>query len=104
MLHATRQDKSPILAIVDNFLHVGLSNIAIHELAHVMSDSIGHTKEFWDNFKFLLKKAVENNLYKPINYGKKSKMYCGMEINDNPYFDKDVQKDLSIEKENKWTI
>lgn len=78
--------------------------VAIHELAHVMSDSIGHTNEFWDNFKFLLNKAVEHKLYKPINYGKKSKMYCGMEINDNPYFDKDVEKDLSIEKENKWTI
>ena len=25
-----------------------------------------------------------------------------MEINDNPYFDKDVEKDVSIEKENKW--
>ena len=81
-----------------------LTFVAIHELAHVMSDSIGHTNEFWDNFKFLLKKAVEHKLYKPINYGKKSKMYCGMEINDNPYFDKDVEKDLSIEKENKWTI
>ena len=81
-----------------------LTFVAIHELAHVMSDSIGHTKEFWNNFKFLLKKAVVHKLYKPINYGKKSKMYCGMEINDNPYFDKDVEKDLSIEKENKWTI
>ena len=81
-----------------------LTFVAIHELAHVMSESIGHTKEFWDNFKFLLKKAVEYDSYNPIDYGKKSKMYCGMEINDNPYFDKDVDKDLSIEKENKWTI
>ena len=78
--------------------------VAIHELAHVMSDSIGHTNEFWDNFKFLLNKAVEHKLYKPINYGKKSKMYCGMEINDNPYFDKELDRNLSIEKENKWTI
>jgi len=81
-----------------------LTFVAIHELAHVMSESIGHTEEFWDNFKFLLKKAVEYNLYNPIDYGKKSKMYCGMEINDNPFFDKEQNKELSIEKENKWTI
>ena len=81
-----------------------LTFVAIHELGHIMSDSIGHTKEFWDNFKFLLKKAVEYNLYDPINYNKKPKMYCDMEINDNPYFDKDVKNELKIEKENNLFI
>ena len=81
-----------------------LTFVAIHELAHVMSDTVGHTKEFWDNFKFLLKKSVEYNLYDPVNYGETPKTYCDMEINDNPYFDKNTQKELSIEKENKWTI
>ena len=81
-----------------------LTFVAIHELAHVMSDTIGHTPEFWSNFKFLLKKSVEYKLYKPINYDKTPQMYCDMEINDNPYFDKNTKKDLPIEKENKWTI
>ena len=36
--------------------------VALHELAHVMTKSIGHTDEFWNNFKFLLKHAIENNL------------------------------------------
>ena len=27
--------------------------VALHELAHTMSKSIGHTKEFWDNFRIL---------------------------------------------------
>ena len=25
--------------------------VAIHELAHIMSESTGHTEEFWDNFR-----------------------------------------------------
>ena len=31
--------------------------VAIHELAHTMTKSIGHTPEFWDNFRTLLKKC-----------------------------------------------
>lgn len=61
--------------------------VGTHEIAHVMTKSIGHTKEFWDNFKFLLEHAVEIKLYKPINYKEKPKKYCGMEITDNPFYD-----------------
>lgn len=63
-----------------------LTFVAIHELAHVASKSIGHTPEFWDNFKFLLHEAEKINVYQPIDYSKNPKKYCGMEINDNPYF------------------
>ena len=31
-----------------------LTFVAIHELAHVCSKSVGHKDEFWQNFKFLL--------------------------------------------------
>ena len=61
--------------------------VAIHELAHVASESIGHTDEFWRNFKFLLQVAEEINIYTPIDYKKNPQNYCGMEITDNPYFD-----------------
>jgi len=61
--------------------------IAMHELAHIMTESIGHQEEFWKNFKFLIENAVDVNLYKPINYKNKPKSYCGIEINDNPFFD-----------------
>ena len=64
-----------------------LTFVAIHELAHVMSDTVGHTKEFWENFKFLLKNAVTMGIYKPVDYKKKPKDYCGMTITDNPYYD-----------------
>ena len=64
-----------------------LTFVAIHELGHVMTESVGHTKEFWQNFKFLLKNAVKIGIYQPVDYKKKPKNYCGMKITDNPYYD-----------------
>lgn len=61
--------------------------VYFHELSHVMSVSVGHKKEFWDNFKFILTEAKEMGLYKPTDYKEKSQGYCGMRITDNPYYD-----------------
>lgn len=61
--------------------------VAIHEIAHIMTTSIGHTEEFWNNFKFLLENAVELKLYTPVDYKKEPEGYCGMNITDNPYYD-----------------
>ena len=58
--------------------------VAIHEFAHLMSESIGHTPEFWNNMKFLLKCGIDCNIYKYENYGKNPKPYCGMQITDTP--------------------
>jgi hypothetical protein len=63
-----------------------LTFVALHELSHIMTESIGHKNEFWANFKFLLKIAVDNKLYIPIDYSKKKQGYCGMDIVDNPYY------------------
>ncbi len=64
-----------------------LTFVAIHELAHIMSATVGHNDEFWNNFKFLLDNAVEMGVYKPIDYKKDPEGYCGMDITDNPYYD-----------------
>ena len=64
-----------------------LTFVALHELAHIGTKSIGHTPEFWQNFKFLLEQAKAINVYEPVNYKKNPQTYCGMEINDNPLFD-----------------
>jgi hypothetical protein len=61
--------------------------VAIHEIAHIMTFSVGHTEEFWLNFKFLLENAVELGIYEPIDYKKNPKNYCDMTISDNPYYD-----------------
>lgn len=64
-----------------------LTFVAIHELAHIMTSSVGHKQEFWHNFKFLLENAKTANIYIPVDYKKKPKEFCGLTINDNPYFD-----------------
>ena len=64
-----------------------LTFVAIHELAHIASKSIGHNEEFWNNFKFLLEEAEIIGIYKPEDYKENPKNYCGMKITDNPYYD-----------------
>jgi hypothetical protein len=64
-----------------------LTFVALHELSHIMTETIGHKQEFWQNFKFLLINAKEANIYQPVDYKKNPKEYCGMKINDNPYYD-----------------
>lgn len=64
-----------------------LTFVAIHELSHIMTISIGHKQDFWQNFKFLLENAKAANIYDPVNYKKEPKEYCGMTIRDNPYYD-----------------
>ena len=60
--------------------------VAIHELSHTMTKSIGHRSEFWSNFKFMLENAKEAGLHEPIDYSKTPKEYCSMKITDNPYY------------------
>tara|TARA_B100001057_G_scaffold383624_1_gene389876 strand:- start:1847 stop:2437 length:591 start_codon:yes stop_codon:yes gene_type:complete len=61
--------------------------VALHELSHVATESVGHTDEFWDNFRFILGEAQKQGLYTPVDYKTKPARYCGMSITDNPYFD-----------------
>ena len=59
--------------------------VAIHELSHIMTESVGHEKEFWDNMAFLLEKADKLNIYDPVDYNENNIDYCGMEITTTPY-------------------
>jgi hypothetical protein len=61
--------------------------VAIHELSHVMTKSIGHKHEFWSNFKFMLQNAKEAGIHEPRDYKKQSGEYCSMKLTDNPYYD-----------------
>lgn len=64
-----------------------LTFVALHELSHVATKSVGHGQEFWENFKWILQNAKEAGIYSPIDYKKYPEEYCGMTINDNPYYD-----------------
>lgn len=61
--------------------------VALHEMAHIASESVGHKQEFWDNFRFLLVEAESIGIYTPENYKESPKEFCSMKITDNPYFD-----------------
>lgn len=62
--------------------------VALHELAHLASESIGHTKEFWQNFKWILNEAINIGIYQDQDYKAKPKDYCGIKITDSPLHDK----------------
>jgi hypothetical protein len=58
--------------------------VMLHEMAHLMTESIGHTAEFWGNFKRILHDAVKVGIYTPVNYSRQPTPYCGMTITDSP--------------------
>lgn len=60
--------------------------VAIHEMAHIMTVSVGHTEEFWNNMKFLLGLAMSKDvsIYQYQDYQKAPKSYCGITISDTP--------------------
>lgn len=58
--------------------------VALHEVAHIVTLSTGHTEEFWDNFRWLLEEAIQIGIYKEVDYKKKPVPYCGIQITDSP--------------------
>jgi predicted metal-dependent hydrolase len=58
--------------------------VAIHEVAHLMTESIGHTTEFWDNMRFLLKEGIKIKVYEKQDFNNVPVEYCGTQITDTP--------------------
>jgi len=58
--------------------------VMLHEMAHLMTETIGHTPEFWENFKRILHDAVKIGIYTPVNYSHTPTPYCGMTISATP--------------------
>jgi predicted metal-dependent hydrolase len=58
--------------------------VMLHEMAHLMTETIGHTSEFWANFKRILGDAIQVGIYKQVNYAQSPVPYCGMMITDSP--------------------
>ena len=79
-LNKTKNDNSNLIDIET------LTFVALHELTHIMTTSVGHQQDFWQNFKFVLINAKEFGIYDPIDYKNKPQEYCGMTIEDNPYY------------------
>jgi len=61
--------------------------VALHELAHVCTESVGHGPDFWNNFGWLLKEAEAMGLYKYTDFAAHPVSYCGVYITDSPSYD-----------------
>lgn len=61
--------------------------VALHELAHVCTESIGHGPDFWNNFGWLLKEAEALGLYRYTDFQAHPVSYCGVYITDSPRYD-----------------
>jgi WLM domain len=58
--------------------------VALHELTHVATESLGHTPEFWDNFKWVLHNSIDIGIYTQQDFKTKPKKYCGIMIESSP--------------------
>ncbi|AOM63501.1 putative metal-dependent hydrolase [Heterosigma akashiwo virus 01] len=58
--------------------------VVLHELAHMMSESYGHNKEFRENFLELIRVAGFLKIYTPTHYSITPVKYCGIEIYTSP--------------------
>lgn len=66
--------------------------VALHEMSHVGTESIGHTPEFWNHFSWLLKQAEHTKIYEYTDFSAHPVEYCGVHITDSPTY-KDSVKD-----------
>eukprot|EP00798_Chlamydomonas_sp_ICE-L_P010921 gene10921-biopygen10999 len=57
-----------------------LMYVAIHELAHLATDEVGHTPKFWANFKWILGEAMSIGLYTKVDFDSEPQKYCGINI------------------------
>lgn len=58
--------------------------VVLHELSHLASESIGHTDEFWKNFRWILEESINIGIYKYQEFNKEPVEYCGMSITSSP--------------------
>jgi WLM domain len=61
--------------------------VAIHEMGHIITASVGHGPDFWNNFAWLLQQAERIGIYTPQNFSAHPVSYCGMKITDQPTYD-----------------
>ena len=80
-----RSKKTNKLVDLNTMMFVGL-----HELTHLMTKSIGHNPEFWDNFRIILRMSIRTGQYDCKDYNVESKDYCGTMITDTPLKCSDV--------------
>lgn len=65
----------------DSFVDMNtVTYVAVHELGHLMSSTVGHDKSFWDNFTRLLQEAIKIGVYVRVDFSQNPEPYCGIKI------------------------
>jgi hypothetical protein len=71
--------------------------VAIHEMGHIITKTIGHGPDFWNNFGWLLQESEKIGIYTHQNFSAHPVSYCGMKITDEPSYNASKDGgDLSI--------
>jgi hypothetical protein len=79
-----RQRDGPDESLVDENV---MTFVALHEMAHVCTESVGHGPDFWNNFGWLLKEAEAIGIYRYTDFSAHPVSYCGVYITDSPRYD-----------------
>jgi len=68
--------------------------VALHEMSHVGTASIGHTPEFWNHFAWVLEQAERVKIYEYTDFAAHPVEYCGVHITDSPTYKKHISDGL----------
>jgi hypothetical protein len=69
--------------------------VALHEMGHVGTQSLGHEADFWNNFAWLLKQAEHVGIYEYTDFAAHPVEYCGVHITDSPTYKQDVKDGIN---------
>jgi predicted metal-dependent hydrolase len=58
--------------------------VVLHEFAHLSTESIGHTEDFWTNFKWILEESMNIGIYVRQDFKNNNVDYCGIKITSSP--------------------
>lgn len=75
--------------------------VALHEMSHVGTSSIGHTPEFWNHFAWVLEQAERVKIYEYTDFAAHPVEYCGVHITDSPTYKSHITDGLGIVEKNK---
>lgn len=60
-----------------------LMYVLLHEITHLATEEVGHTPQFWENFRFVVKEAVGLGIYVDRDYSASPVNYCGIKIDSS---------------------
>jgi hypothetical protein len=73
-----------------------LTFVALHEMAHIGTSSIGHNPDFWNHFSWLITQAEELGVYQYQDFKAHPVAYCGVKITDSPTYKGGVEDGLKL--------